>query len=165
LSIDEQMVPFKGRSSLKQYLPKKPHKWGYTIFVLSGNSGFAYDLEVYTGKEDNVLLEGEKDCGASGNVVTRLCRVVPNVGHKVYFDNYFCSPDLQISLAQRGIQCLETVRTNRLPNCPLISDSELKKEGTRSLCGKNHICEWCHFVSSAVPRQNALNANKAIFGK
>ena len=29
LSIDELMVPFKGRSSLKQYLPKKLHKWGY----------------------------------------------------------------------------------------------------------------------------------------
>ena len=28
LCIDEQMVPFKGRSFLKQYLPMKPHKWG-----------------------------------------------------------------------------------------------------------------------------------------
>ena len=27
-SIDEQMIPTKGRSSLRQYLPKKPHKWG-----------------------------------------------------------------------------------------------------------------------------------------
>ncbi|XP_059160673.1 piggyBac transposable element-derived protein 3-like [Physella acuta] len=28
LSIDEQIVPFKGRSSLKQYNAKKPKKWG-----------------------------------------------------------------------------------------------------------------------------------------
>lgn len=28
LSIDEQIVPFKGRSGLKQYNPMKPHKWG-----------------------------------------------------------------------------------------------------------------------------------------
>ena len=130
LSIDEQMVPFKGRSSLKQYLPKKPHKWGYKVFVLSGNSGFAYDLEVYTGRQDNVLLDGEKDCGASGNVVIRLSRSVPNnVGHKLFFDNYFCSPELQVSLAHRGIHCLGTVRSNRLPNCALMSDTELKKKG------------------------------------
>ena len=33
LSLDEQIVPFKGKSSLKQYNPKKPKKWGYKIFV------------------------------------------------------------------------------------------------------------------------------------
>ena len=33
LSVDEQMVPFKGASSMKQYLPKKPQKWGFKIFV------------------------------------------------------------------------------------------------------------------------------------
>jgi len=117
-------------SSLKQYLPKKLHKWGYKIFVLSGNSGFAYDFEVYTGKQDNVLLEGEHDCGASGNVVIRLTRAVPNnVGHKLFFDNYFCSPELQITLTHRGILCLGTVRSNRLPNCAIMSDSELKRKG------------------------------------
>ncbi|KAH9384244.1 hypothetical protein HPB48_026229 [Haemaphysalis longicornis] len=34
LCVDEQLVPFKGRSSLKQYLPKKPKKWGYKLFLL-----------------------------------------------------------------------------------------------------------------------------------
>ena len=38
LCIDEQMVPFKGRSVLKQYLPMKPHKWGYKLFVLCDNT-------------------------------------------------------------------------------------------------------------------------------
>ena len=31
LCIDEQMVPFKGKSHLKQYNPQKPKKWGYTF--------------------------------------------------------------------------------------------------------------------------------------
>ena len=26
LAVDEQIIPFKGKSSLKQYNPKKPHK-------------------------------------------------------------------------------------------------------------------------------------------
>jgi len=33
-----------------QYLPKKPHKWGYKVYVLSGISGYAYDIELYAGK-------------------------------------------------------------------------------------------------------------------
>ena len=35
LCIDEQMVPFKGASSIKQYIPSKPNKWDYKIFVLA----------------------------------------------------------------------------------------------------------------------------------
>lgn len=34
LCVDEQMVPFKGVSSLKQYLPGKPSKWGYKIVTV-----------------------------------------------------------------------------------------------------------------------------------
>jgi len=29
-------------------------------------------LELYAGKDDNVLMDGEVDCGASGNVVTGM---------------------------------------------------------------------------------------------
>jgi hypothetical protein len=130
LSIDEQMVPFKGRSSIKQYNPKKPHKWGYKIYVLSGISGFAYDFEIYSGKQDNILLPEEVDCGASGNVVVRLSRSIPsNVNYKVYFDNYFNSPELQLFLAKKGILSLGTVRLNRVSQCNMMSDTDLKKKG------------------------------------
>ena len=77
VSTDEQIVSFKGRSCLRQYLPKKPHKWGYKLWVLCGASDYAYDFEVYTGKGKNVVQEGEADCGASGNVVIRLARSIP----------------------------------------------------------------------------------------
>jgi len=130
LSIDEQIIPFKGRSSLKQYNAAKPHKWGYKAFVLCGASGFAYDLEYYVGRDNNLLMPNEVDCGASGNVVVRLSRNVPNnLNYKLYFDNYFTSPDLQVFLAKRGIWSLGTVRINRVPNSNLISDEKLKKQG------------------------------------
>ncbi|XP_047500267.1 piggyBac transposable element-derived protein 3-like [Penaeus chinensis] len=44
LCVDEQMVPFKGNSSMKQYIPKKPHKRGYKIFVLADDIGMVYDF-------------------------------------------------------------------------------------------------------------------------
>ena len=31
--IDEMSVPFKGSSILKHYIPSKPHKWGFNIFL------------------------------------------------------------------------------------------------------------------------------------
>ena len=50
LCVDEQMVSFKGRSALKQYLPQKPHKWGYKIFMLCDTRGAAHNFKIYSGK-------------------------------------------------------------------------------------------------------------------
>lgn len=130
LSVDEQIVPFKGRSCLRQYNPKKPHKWGYKIWVLCGASRYAYDFERYTGRSDNTLVDGEEDCGASGNVVIRLSRVIPTlVNHKDYFDNFFTSPDLQLYLAKKAIWSISTVCGNRILQCSLKSDVDLRKLG------------------------------------
>jgi hypothetical protein len=75
LACDEQIVPFKGRISIKTYNPKKLHKWGYKIWVLSGISGFSYDFELFSGKV--VAAGGEDDFGSACNVVYRMSRNVP----------------------------------------------------------------------------------------
>ncbi|KAF2355450.1 PiggyBac transposable element-derived protein, partial [Trinorchestia longiramus] len=88
LSVDEQIVPFKGTSSMKQYIPKKPHKWGYKIFVLAGSSGLVYDFIPYTGKIAQVDRPGVPDLGASGNSVLHLAECIPDGNHsKLFFDN------------------------------------------------------------------------------
>ena len=50
LCVDEQMVPFKSKCSIKQYIPSKPHKWGYKLMVLANSQGMTYDFFLYTGK-------------------------------------------------------------------------------------------------------------------
>ena len=50
LCIDESMIRFKGRSTLKQYNPMKPIKRGYRLWSLSDDSGYIYKATVYTGK-------------------------------------------------------------------------------------------------------------------
>ena len=50
LSVDEAMVGFKGRSSLKQYMPMKSTKRGYKVWCLcDSHNGFICNFEVYTG--------------------------------------------------------------------------------------------------------------------
>jgi hypothetical protein len=41
MAVDESMIKFKGRSSLKQFMPKKPIKRGYEVWVLADKSGYA----------------------------------------------------------------------------------------------------------------------------
>ena len=44
-SIDEQIVPAKTKySGIRQYDPRKPHKWGFKNFVRAGKSGIIYDV-------------------------------------------------------------------------------------------------------------------------
>lgn len=53
VALDESMVKFKGRSSIQQYMPKKPVKRGYKIWMLADQSGYAWNFQIYTGKENN----------------------------------------------------------------------------------------------------------------
>ena len=132
LSIDEQICPTKKNSYLKQYVPSKPHKWGYKFYVLSGVSGFAYDFEMYSGQENDPKFRrsDEPDLGAAANNVVRLSRTVPdNCNHKLYFDNYFTSLDLLVYLAKRGIYSLGTIRRNRIPQNKMPTEAEMKKKG------------------------------------
>ncbi|XP_049946503.1 piggyBac transposable element-derived protein 3-like [Schistocerca serialis cubense] len=128
LSVDEQMIPFKGRHTLKNYVKNKPKKWGYKAFVLCDSHGIAHNLEIYSGKvkHDPSL----PDVGVSGNVVLRLASVISrHMFHKLYFDNWFIGVWLEVELEEMGIQSLETVRPNRLKGCMFTSGKVMKKKG------------------------------------
>ncbi|XP_025409932.1 uncharacterized protein LOC112683230 [Sipha flava] len=43
ISVDEQIVPFKGQLVIKQYMKGKPNPWGIKIFLLCGQSGIVYN--------------------------------------------------------------------------------------------------------------------------
>ena len=51
-SIDKAMIKFKGRSAMKQYVPKKPIKRGFKVWVRADcDNGFVCEYQVYCGKE------------------------------------------------------------------------------------------------------------------
>lgn len=142
LAVDEQMCSTKARSSVKVYMPNKPHKWGYKLFVLSGASGFAYNFELFTGQENNSELRNinEPDLGSSANVVVRLARIIPKLkNYKLFFDNYYTTLPLLVYLKKENILSLGTVRRNRLKNVMLPDDSTMLKKprGTYDHCVTN----------------------------
>ena len=132
LCIDEQMVPFKGKSGLKQYNPQKPKKWGYKLYVLSGIDGLIHNFEIHTGAIQP--CPNQPDLKASGNIVLTLLQNVPRFKwHKLYFDNWYTSVDLVKHLHNQGIACVGTVRANRLPNCKMTPDAAMKKKGRATI--------------------------------
>lgn len=127
-SIDECMVKFKGRCSLKQYMPKKPIKRGFKVWArCDATSGYLYQFEVYTGKGDNMENEG-----LGYNVVWKMSQNLPR-NTLLAFDNFFTSCNLLDDLYSNNIYALGTVRTNR-KDLPDI----LKKQQPKNLKLEKH---------------------------
>jgi hypothetical protein len=128
-SVDEQIVPFTGKSSLKQYIRNKPKKWGYKVWVRSGVSGYMYDFEIYQGAHGH---RPEKNLGLCADVVMRLSQNIQGKNHKLYFDNLFTTLDLLKALRDKDIYAVGTLRKNRLMGAEnvLLSDREMKERGT-----------------------------------
>lgn len=59
-AVDVTMIKFKARSSLKQYMPDKPIKHMYKIWVRADESSYVCEFQVYTGKTES----GEKKIGS-----------------------------------------------------------------------------------------------------
>jgi hypothetical protein len=118
LALDEAMVAFKGRSPIKQYIPSKPHKWGYKIYCLSSDD-YLLRFEIYAGRE-----ERSAD-GATYDTVMRMTRGYENKQHVLFVDNWFTSPAVLDALKQRGIRCCGSVRRNR-KGMPSIPEAEVR---------------------------------------
>lgn len=107
-SIDESMAKFKGRSSLKQYLPLKPIKRGIKIWVRSDSkTGYVYDLNIYAGKEMNA---SEGTLGE--RVVFSLSDTIKCTNVVLTFDRFFSSVHLLDTIKFPAVGTLMRNRKN-----------------------------------------------------
>jgi len=121
-ALDEAMCAYKGRSAIKQYIPSKPHKWGYKIYCLASEN-YLLHFEIYEGKEEDPSAEG-----ATYDTVIRMTQPYQNQQLILFTDNWFTSPTLLNALQQRGIRLCGSVRSNRR-DMPAIGKAAVKALG------------------------------------
>src|SRR5690606_111095 len=64
VTIDEQLVGFRGRCAFIQYMPSKPAKYGIKFFWLcDAKTGYAFNGCIYIGKQPGASVE--KDLAAN----------------------------------------------------------------------------------------------------
>ena len=113
----------------------------------AGQSGFLYDFDVCQGAENP--LKEKSDVGITGDVVLKMTSTLPaGKNHKVFADNYFTSVPLVEHLKKRGIHYIGTVRMNRVRDCNMMEEKEMKKKGRGSWDSRvnqedNIIVRWC----------------------
>ncbi|CAF4676307.1 unnamed protein product, partial [Rotaria magnacalcarata] len=160
LSVDEQIIPFKGRSIMKQHMPNKPNRWGYKMFLLAGGeSGICYDFVFYTGKGN------KQEHGFCTDIVLDPCETVPRfINHKLYFDNYFTTIRLQVELKKLGIFSVGTVRPNRLLDLTMKTAKDLSSNGRGAM---DHRVTEVEGVELCVTRwydNNVVNCLSTLHG-
>ncbi|KAE9522897.1 hypothetical protein AGLY_016708 [Aphis glycines] len=163
VAVDESMVKFKGRSTIKQYIRDKPIKRGFKIWMLCDSSSYNLKFQVYTGKSD--VIGVEKGLGA--RVVMDIVENLPGKNHIVFMDNFFTSHDLFKILKDNLIYAVGTVNASRktlpkLKNDKLILrgeyDWKISNTGIVMYKWKDNKC--VHLLSSLHSPKDTGNVNR-----
>ena len=108
MTIDEQLVTFRGRCPFRQYIPSKP---GIKIWAICDSAtSYAWKMEVYTGRE----VGERREVNQGERVVLSLVTEVEKSGRNITTDNFFTSLALARKLLNKKLTLVGTIRRNRV---------------------------------------------------
>lgn len=111
VTVDEMLVPFRGRCLFRLYMKSKPAKYGLKIMCLcDAKTHYLYNAFIYAGKgtpsRNNSLLV------PTNNVLT-LTEPIYGTNRNVTGDNWFTSIELVDALKQKNLTYVGTIRKNK----------------------------------------------------
>ena len=162
LTIDKQLVPFRGRCKFRMYIPNKPDKYGLKIYWLcESDTGYPLRGLPYLSKVDRLP---EKDHGE--NCVRKLIEPYYRSGRNVTFDKFFTTFKLTEHLLKEGLTCVGTVRKDKkfIPE-PLRhhSFSKVKQYTSRfAFQEKATMLSYKSKKNKVVTLLSTMHSNKAV---
>lgn len=148
LSLDEQLVAFRGKCPFRQYMPKKPARYGIKVFALTScNNYYTTNLEVYLG----VQPDGPYKVSNSPNdVVCRLVEPVAGSNRNITADNWFSSIHVAQELFEnKSLTFIGTLKKNKR-EVPLCFLPDKDRDVYSSMFGfQKNLC-----LVSYVPKKN-----------
>lgn len=112
VTIDEMLVPFRGRCGFVQYMPQKPAKYGLKYYALCDSKTFyTYSLELYCGKQHDGPYGNNSN--KPTDIVKRLVEPIEKSNRNLTTDNYYTSFPLAEYLLQVGLTLLGTMKRNK----------------------------------------------------
>ncbi|GFW87146.1 piggyBac transposable element-derived protein 4 [Trichonephila clavipes] len=143
VTIDENLMLFKGRLGWKEYMPLKRSRFGIKSYMLcESKSGYVWSLIIYTGK-GTLFDEKYKHMCMSSQVVMTLMEPLLNKGHCLTTDNFYSSPELADILIQSLTDMYGTLKPRRkdVPK-ELLSKKIDKGQMTAYQRGKVCVMKW-----------------------
>jgi hypothetical protein len=137
LSIDESMVHYCGHHSAKMFIRGKPVRFGYKLWMLCLYDGYPYKSVIYAGKVDRPV-----EMTLEEHVVTEFAKLLTTPSnYKLFFDNFFSSYGLFVTLREMGIRATGTTLEGRCGDAPFTDKKKFKKtkRGTYKYCSDQSV--------------------------
>lgn len=148
VTVDEQLVSFRGKCPFKQYMSSKPAKYGVKIWASADvKTTYLHNMQIYTGKQPDA--PPEKNQGF--RVVNDLVSPLFGTGRGVTTDNFFTSTSLAEHLLSKNITLLGTVRKNK-PDTP----KELNVTKQRPIYSSEFVFSDKITMVAYTPKKNKL---------
>ena len=114
ITVDEQLVPFRGRCKFIQYMPSKPDKYGIKIFwACDAKTNYPLRASPYLGKDATGARPADRNVGIAAGIVQTLTKDFQGTGRNVTCDNYFTNLSLAENLAKQKLTMVGTVNRNK----------------------------------------------------
>ncbi|XP_033758852.1 piggyBac transposable element-derived protein 4-like [Pecten maximus] len=126
LSIDEEMIGFKGQVHFKQYMSAKSRKCGIKVWqICDVDTAYCCNFQIYSGKKHGA--DGKHGLGY--DVVWSLSEPYHNQNRHLYFDRFFSSVTLAEHLERVNTYVCGTIMSNREGIPDDVKKAKLKTRG------------------------------------
>ena len=117
MTVDEQLVCYRGRCPFKQNIPSKPGKYQIKIWIICDSMcSYTWKMQVKIGKYAGVARETNQ----GSRVVLDLVEDSENSGRNIICDNFFTNLLIARKLLQKKLTLVGTIRKNK-PELPTKS--------------------------------------------
>ena len=104
LTIDESMIKYNGRHKFKVYMPLKPIKYGFKVYVTTeSSSGYVLNWVLHEGKKDSLV-----------EIVNRLIDGYEDQGYTIVMDRFYTTLEVVKILTEKGFGVYGAIMKNRL---------------------------------------------------
>ena len=126
LTVDEQLVMFRGRCVFHQYMPSKPGKYGIKIWAICDSTlHYVLKMDVYKGRE----ISEPREINLGSKLVLKLLEPFKKSGRNITCNNFFTNMQLGRFLMQ-NLTIVGTIRKNRIELPAEFVSTKDKKEST-----------------------------------
>lgn len=122
VTVDEQLLGFRGRCPFKMYIPSKPDKYGIKIVMMCDSKTYymCYGIP-YVGKEQR-----DSQLAIPTQYVLRLTEDIQGTNRNITVDNWFTSCELAKELMKVNLTLVGTMRKNKADIPPQLLQTKGK---------------------------------------